>query len=111
MSLYNPQVFPCVPHTALPFEELYKATLCNVALGKFYGRMFLLSRVAQLFDFLFSPSSLFQLKTKKQCAACALVRKNCDGKTCRRAGLYLKQQKDRASLVSHEAGIFAAPSS
>jgi predicted dithiol-disulfide oxidoreductase (DUF899 family) len=50
----------------------------------------------------------FQLKTKKQCAACALVRKNCDSKNLHAGGLYWKRQKDRASLVSHKAGIFAA---
>jgi hypothetical protein len=36
--------------------------------------MFLLRGWQQLFDFLFSPSPFFfQLKTKKQCAAGALV--------------------------------------
>lgn len=68
MSLYNPQVLPCVSHTFS--EELYKATLCNLAWGKFFWRTFLLRAVgAALWIFVFSIRFSFQLKTKRQCAA------------------------------------------
>jgi len=36
------------------------------------------------------------------------LRKNCDSKNLHEGGLHRKQQKDQASLVSHEAGIFDA---
>jgi hypothetical protein len=59
-----------VRSTPLSFEELHKITLCNLALGTFYWRMFLIRAVgAALCFFVFSAFQSTQLKTKKQCAA------------------------------------------
>jgi hypothetical protein len=71
MSLYNPQVLPCVSHTTLPFEELYKATLCNLAWEQVFWRTFLLRAVEQLFAFDFTFINQLLKKQKAMCCMCA----------------------------------------
>ena len=82
----------------------YKDTLCKVAWGCFYWRVFLLSGLGRLFGFLLLPLKSAYRKAKRQCAACGRDKKH-DGKNSRRAGVG-KGKKDRASPEVRGAGVF-----
>ena len=72
----------------------YNATLCNLAWGGFFGRVFLFVGLGSSLIFLFTASFYFQLKKKKQCAACGVDKKH-DGKNYRRVGVGETNKRQR----------------